>query len=266
MKRVITGICITALWLLLLFKGPFPIFWLTITTMAAVALAEYFSIALPRQDKHYRLILIVLGLLPLIGAYPGHALLVICGLIVALISLLTFSISRYSAISEPFDFISRAGFGFLYISLCSAHLIMMMDLLHGKSLLLLLTAITAASDTAAYYSGTLLGKHKLIPAISPGKTIEGFIGGLLGAVIAAMAVKYFFLPDFSWLWVVLTAIALGCIGVTGDLSESVIKRAFKVKDSGSILPGHGGMLDRIDSLLLTAPILYYIVIFSLLIN
>jgi phosphatidate cytidylyltransferase len=266
MKRVITGIIICALWLLLLFKGPFPIFWLAITVMSAVALAEYFSIALPARDKHYRLLLILLGLLPLIGAFPGHILLMICGLTVALISLMIFSISRYTALSHPFDFMSRAGFGFIYISLCSAHLILLMDLLHGKALLLLLTAITAASDTAAYYSGSLFGRHKLSPAISPGKTIEGFIGGVVGGVVAAMAIKYFFLPTFSFLWVGLTAVVLCCIGVAGDLSESVIKRAFEVKDSGSILPGHGGVLDRIDSLLLTAPILYYIVIFSILLT
>ncbi|HIJ78195.1 MAG: phosphatidate cytidylyltransferase [Desulfobulbaceae bacterium] len=266
MKRVITGICISGLWLLLLFTSPFPIFWLTITLVAAVALAEYFTIALPKQDKHYRLLLILLGLLPLIGAYPGHNLLMLCGLTIALLALLIFSISRYSALAQPFEFISRAGFGFFYISLCIAHLILLMDLLQGRFLLLLLTAITAGSDTAAYYSGRLFGKHKLSPAISPGKTIEGFIGGVVGSVMAAMVVKYFFLPDFSYLWVGLTAVALSCLGVVGDLSESVIKRTFAVKDSGSILPGHGGVLDRIDSLLLTAPALYYIVIFYIILN
>lgn len=257
MKRLITGIIAVSAWLLLLFLGPFPVFWLAITAVTAIGLSEYGSIALPGPDRHYRLVLILFGLLPMVGAYSGQPLLLLCGLTVALLATFVFALSRYSNLAAPFDFISRGGFGYLYISLGCAHLVLLMDLAQGRSWLLLLTAITAAADTAAFYTGKMLGKHKLCPAISPGKTVEGFLGGLIGSLIAAFTVRSFFLADFSLLWLAFIAIIMNCMGVAGDLSESVLKRAFGVKDSGTILPGHGGVLDRIDSLLLTAPLLYY---------
>jgi phosphatidate cytidylyltransferase len=137
-----------------------------------------------------------------------------------------------------------------------------MTLPQGRAWLLLLTAITVASDTAAFYTGSKFGKHKLCPAISPGKTWEGFAGGLAGSLGASLLVRHFFLPEQGLLWICFIVLLLGCLGAAGDLSESVIKRAFGVKDSGSLLPGHGGLLDRIDSLLLTAPVLYYLLYFG----
>ena len=136
-----------------------------------------------------------------------------------------------------------------------------MALPQGRSWLLLLTAVTAASDTAAFYTGTFFGRYKLCPAISPGKTWEGFAGGLAGSVAAALVVASFFLPGQNAFLVMAVALVLGCLGVVGDLAESLVKRAFNVKDSGTILPGHGGLLDRIDSLLLSAPVLYYLLSF-----
>lgn len=262
MKRLITGVLASTAWLLLLFMGPFPLFWLAITGLAGVALAEYLTIVLPDLDRQTQTPLILFGLLPLIGAYSGDAAILPGGLVLALIALLLYTLSRYAAFAHPYEIISRGGFGYLYIGLCSAHLILLMALPQGRAWLLLLTAITAASDTAAFYTGSKFGKHKLCPAISPKKTWEGFAGGLVGSLGAALLVRHFFLPGQGLPWICLIVLLLGCLGAAGDLSESVIKRAFGAKDSGSILPGHGGLLDRIDSLLLTAPVLYFLLYFQ----
>ena len=113
--------------------------------------------------------------------------------------------------------------------------------------------ITWANDTAAYFAGRFLGKHKLYPEVSPNKTWEGFAGGMVGSIGGLFIVKYGFFPSMS----VVDCFALGALGgvlgPTGDLCESMLKRAYGVKDSGSLFPGHGGMLDRIDALIFNAP-------------
>ncbi len=258
MKRLITGVMASAAWLLLLFLGPFPLFWLVITALAGVALSEYLTIVLPSLSKGARPPFILFGLLPLVGAYSGEATGLLCGLTLALVALLLYTLFRYASFAQPYDIISRGGFGYLYLGLCTAYLVLLMALPQGRAWLLLLTAITAASDTAAFYTGSKFGRHKVCPAISPGKTWEGFAGGLVGSLGAALLVRHFFLPEQGLVWICFIVLLLGCLGAAGDLSESVIKRAFGVKDSGSLLPGHGGLLDRIDSLLLTAPVLYYL--------
>ena len=262
MKRLITGVLASTAWLLLLFLGPFPLFWLTITGLAGVALTEYLTIVLPGLGKQARVPLILFGLLPLLGAYSGETAGLLGGLSLALVTLLLYTLLRYATFAQPYEVVSRGGFGYLYLCLCSAHLILLMALPQGRFWLLLLTAITAASDTAAFYFGSKFGRHKLCPAVSPGKTWEGFAGGLAGSLGAVLLVRYFFLPGQGLLWICFIGLLLGCLGAAGDLSESVIKRAFGVKDSGSLLPGHGGLLDRIDSLLLTAPVLYYLLYFG----
>ena len=117
--------------------------------------------------------------------------------------------------------------------------------------------VLMGSDTGAYFAGRAFGKHKLAPGISPGKTVEGLIGGLLaGAAFAALATAWFF-PELPYQVSVPLGIVMAGVGVLGDLAESAMKRGSDTKDAASILPGHGGLLDRLDSLLLNAPILYY---------
>jgi len=259
MKRLITGVLASAVWLLLLRWGPLPLFWLVITALAGVALAEYLAIVLPDLSRRARVPLIIFGLFPLAGAvYFGEPTGLLCGLSFALLAILLHTVTRYASLAQPYEVLSRAGFAYLYLSLCTAHLILLMALPQGRAWLLLLTAITVASDTAAFYTGSKFGKHKLCLAISPGKTWEGFAGGLAGSLGAALLVRHFFLPEQDLFWIGFIALLLGSLGAAGDLSESIIKRAFGAKDSGSLLPGHGGLLDRIDSLLLTAPLLYYL--------
>jgi phosphatidate cytidylyltransferase len=123
--------------------------------------------------------------------------------------------------------------------------------------LLLLLAIVMLSDTCAYFTGRGLGRHKLAPDISPGKTLEGALGGLAGGVLGALLVRRLASLEMPvWHACVLGLLVSG-LGAMGDLLESVLKRWAGVKDSGRIFPGHGGMLDRLDSLLFGAPVLYY---------
>jgi phosphatidate cytidylyltransferase len=114
-----------------------------------------------------------------------------------------------------------------------------------------------ASDTGAYFTGRAMGKHKLAPSISPGKTYEGLGGGLIASAVAAVIATFWFFPELPYQWSIPLAVVLAAVGVLGDLAESALKRAAGTKDAASILPGHGGFLDRLDSLLFGAPILYY---------
>ena len=113
------------------------------------------------------------------------------------------------------------------------------------------------SDAGAYFAGRAFGKHKLAPAISPGKTVEGLVGGLVAAGGFAALASVWFFRELPFQWSIPLAVILAAVGVLGDLAESAMKRGSKTKDAASILPGHGGLLDRLDSLLFGAPILYY---------
>ena len=125
----------------------------------------------------------------------------------------------------------------------------------GACWLFLVVATCWAQDTAAYAVGRAWGRHKLCPKISPGKTVEGGIGGLVAATVVAAALGGWF--GLSLPWGALLGAGLGVAGQLGDLSKSVMKRQAGVKDSGSLLPGHGGVLDRFDSLLFAAPVAFY---------
>ncbi|MEG6521683.1 phosphatidate cytidylyltransferase [Desulfotomaculum sp. 1211_IL3151] len=130
------------------------------------------------------------------------------------------------------------------------------ELENGFLWVLLLLMTTWASDTFAYFVGRALGRHKLAPLLSPKKTVEGALGGIIGSVIiACIFVNY--IPSVSVISMITLGIFIGITALLGDLVESALKRQAGVKDSGQIIPGHGGFLDRFDSLLLTAPLVYY---------
>ena len=117
--------------------------------------------------------------------------------------------------------------------------------------------VLMGSDAGAYFAGRAFGKHKLAPEISPGKTVEGLVGGLIAAAAFAALATFWFFPELPYVYSIPLGVVMAVVGVLGDLAESAMKRGSKTKDAASILPGHGGLLDRLDSLLLNAPILYY---------
>jgi phosphatidate cytidylyltransferase len=121
--------------------------------------------------------------------------------------------------------------------------------------------VLMGSDTGAYFSGRAFGKHKLAPKISPGKTWEGAVGGMLASLLMATLAHYWFFPELSLKAALPLAALLNVLGVVGDLTESALKRGANAKDAANILPGHGGFLDRLDSLLFNAPVLYYFALY-----
>jgi phosphatidate cytidylyltransferase len=150
-------------------------------------------------------------------------------------------------------------FGVFYVGWTLSTAVSTRSLISGEFLALFLAVVTWAGDTGAYYAGTLWGKHLLMPAISPKKTVEGLFGGIVLSVAAALLAQQWFASHLSLIDAMILGVLLAGAGLLGDLFESLIKRRTGVKDSGGILPGHGGMLDRIDSLLFTAPTFYYYV-------
>jgi len=131
-----------------------------------------------------------------------------------------------------------------------------MDFAEGSNLVFFLLAVVWLGDSGAYYVGKRFGRHKLSPRISPKKTIEGLAGGLIASILAAVVIHFTFFPAFPLHHAMIAGLILSIAGVIGDLVESMWKRSADVKDSGTLIPGHGGVLDRFDSILFTAPILY----------
>jgi len=150
-------------------------------------------------------------------------------------------------------------FGVLLVSGSLAHLILLRDLRPaGQAATFMLFAMIWAADTFAYFIGVRWGKHKLVAAISPKKSWEGLIAGLVGSAATAMIFRgLIFKSSMSWVEAILLGLVIGVLALISDLAESVIKRGANAKDSGQLLPGHGGLLDRFDSFLLTAPFYYY---------
>ncbi len=147
--------------------------------------------------------------------------------------------------------------GFLYVPLLLGHLVLMRELPHGIQWIFLLLLLVMSGDTGAYYVGRSLGRRKLYPLVSPNKSVEGALGGLGGSLLGALVAGGTFFPELTVADCFLTALVIGPLGQMGDLFESLLKRSFGVKDSGTIIPGHGGILDRLDSILFAAPALYY---------
>ena len=138
------------------------------------------------------------------------------------------------------------------------HLILLRNAASGMDLIFLLAGIIWCSDTGAYLVGRAFGKHKLGTPVSPRKTIEGTIGGLLIGTLASFAISAIFLQGtLSWLNAIFIGLLLSVLGQLGDLSASLMKRTAGVKDSGQVIPGHGGFIDRCDSLIFSTPVLYY---------
>ncbi len=176
--------------------------------------------------------------------------------------IIAYFLYRYKDLDDKFAFLCRLIFGLLYIGMLGAHLLLLRFLPDGSAWLIVATAITAGSDTAAYLVGKAIGKTKLCPNISPNKTVEGAVGGVLAGLIAGVGFAFLFLPAINWLFLMCVSILLSIVGIAGDLTESIIKRGTGTKDSGKCLAGHGGILDRVDSLLFVGPVLYYLLIFS----
>jgi len=157
--------------------------------------------------------------------------------------------------------ISVTCFGLFYVPYLFGYLLLLRGLETGRTWVFFLFLTVWAGDTGAYYIGTRYGKRKLFPKVSPKKTLEGSAGGLLCSLIAGGGMQLFFsLPLRGVMSMACLGAGLGLIGQIGDLAESILKRSSGIKDSGVLFPGHGGVLDRFDSILFAAPALYYLLL------
>jgi phosphatidate cytidylyltransferase len=159
------------------------------------------------------------------------------------------------------DRLGRLVLGIMWLSLLIA-LPLLRRQPDGLSWLTLALVIPWLGDTGAYFAGRAFGKTPLHRRVSPKKTVEGMVGGLVATVAGVFVMRAMALPDLSPVTCVLLGTTLGCAGVLGDLAESLLKRSFDVKDSGWIMPGHGGLLDRIDSVLFVGPLLYVYTVYG----
>jgi phosphatidate cytidylyltransferase len=195
----------------------------------------------------------------LLGAQLGGSAWMVGGFMLTLV--LAFLLYGIAETRQPATVtMSTTVFGTAWIALGIAHLLLLRDIPeHGRLAVFTLLLAVFADDTAAYLVGRLVGRHKLAPALSPGKTWEGFIAG----TAAAIAVAFFALYEQDFLTIpesIVLGAAIALAGAAGDLFESALKRDLQVKDSGQLLGGHGGMLDRTDSLLFASVAAYYVVL------
>lgn len=259
MKRVVTGLLLGFLLLFLLLYADAFWFFVLIVLTVGFALREYYKITVS-QDKGLAFTGTLLGVTIPVAMYVvgpngfgGY-------LIFAVFFIFAYCLFVHKELASITNRIGIGVLGIVYIAFPMSHLILLRDLEQGSLWIIFLFLIIIANDTFAYYGGRRFGRRKLSPAVSPNKTVEGAAWGLAGGIIIAIAFQQFFLIKGSIQEIVALSIFIGILGQLSDLFESLIKRGAGVKDSGSILPGHGGALDRIDSLIFPIPVLYYYLI------
>ena len=224
--------------------------------MTLLGLDEFYRMALPARRWEGRLAALA-GACALFSVFAADRIIPLLALTLLVLGFCLIALFRLKEIRQAATDAALVLMGFLYVPLLLSHLIMIRALPHGTSWLFLVMVIVMAGDSAAYYVGSSFGKTKLYPAVSPKKSVEGAVGGLAGSVVGALLSRIIFFPELSVLDCIATALLLGVLGQLGDLFESLIKRSCGVKDSGVIIPGHGGILDRMDSILFAAPAAFY---------
>jgi len=191
---------------------------------------------------------------------PANVLLVLFVLIAVTIATLIVITFRGAPFDKMISSVGSTLLGVLYIPLLGSHLIALRTgFTHQLSadLLSFFFLVLMGSDVGAYYTGRALGKRKLAPSISPGKTWEGAVGGVAAALAMAALAHFWFFRQLPLKYALPLAAVMAVLGIFGDLAESALKRGAGAKDAANILPGHGGILDRLDSLLFNAPLIYY---------
>lgn len=259
LTRVVTGLIMAAAVILLIFFLPPLPLKLVIAVIGALAIHECARMILPPHPSTSLAFPVIAGTIYLALLMFGGPYIpaFVIGTPLALIATFVFYLFRRHVNELVLSQITATFFTIVYTGLMLSFLGLIRDLPSGAAWLLLVLASTFGADTGAYITGRAIGKHKLAPHVSPGKTIEGLIGGIGLSIVAALVCRLLIPGDLTkadCLWV---GFAVGLIGPLGDLSESMLKRSVGVKDSGNLIPGHGGLLDRIDALLFTAPFVYY---------
>jgi phosphatidate cytidylyltransferase len=253
--RILAGVIGLALLLPSIIWGGIPAVLIIVSLALLICQEEYATMAFPEARNLGRLLL-PLGLAVFFSAVLAPATALIPVLSVSVMVALVVPMLRTEDVNLATQQAIRMVFGLIYVPILLAPLVWIRRESDGLWLVILLMAITWLGDTGAYFAGRFTGKTPLFPRVSPKKTREGLVGGILLAVVGALAIKATGTIDLPWWTVALLGLVLDIAGVLGDLAESLLKRAFGVKDSGWIMPGHGGLLDRVDSLLFSGPLLY----------
>jgi phosphatidate cytidylyltransferase len=267
MTRVLSGAVLVAIAVAVVWFAPPIVFWLVAELLLVLAFTEYAHLAaavglqIPLLPAGAATIVTSIGVASTrwIGEeLIGTGVLLDAALMSAFVALAAITLTTWRGDREALPRAAAAVFPMLYIGLPIGAMIALRTLAGREALFLLLLTIIV-SDTAQYYSGRAFGKRLLAPAISPKKTVEGAIGGFVFGALVLMIVGAWWAPSVpAWLRAAL-GVTVVALGIAGDLFESMLKRSANVKDSSGLIPGHGGVLDRIDALLFAAPV-YYIVL------
>jgi phosphatidate cytidylyltransferase len=242
-----------------LFLGPPALIVAIVAAALLVGLWEFYGLARARSLEPFRATgLLVAALLFVEVVYPEWLRGPVWPL--GALLLLTVTLLQRRELTETVPAAAVTLLGSVYLgalggAIAGLRTLAPMD--DGAWRVVMLLGVIMGADTAAFFVGNAWGRRRLAPTVSPGKTVEGAFGGLLGGAVGAVAVRMLGLPEVPLRDAVLLGIVVAALGIVGDLDESLLKRWAGVKDSGRLFPGHGGMLDRLDSLLFGAPVLYY---------
>lgn len=260
LQRFLTSIIAFPLLALLIMKGSPLVFAVLIAVVSLVTLWEYYRIVFHTDPRAVfspiSLMGALFGLMLIIAAYQGSFQWIGFCLIINLILAAMLSMPLYKKDPRVLSVVEKQVQGIVYIPLSLSFFVLLRNDPYGVAWIFFILFIVFAGDVGAFYAGRFFGRHKLSPAISPGKTIEGSIGGMGLCLLVGYGFMRLFLPHLNSPMIFLLFIVMNIAAQAGDLFESELKRAGHIKDSGNILPGHGGMLDRIDALLFAAPVAY----------
>ena len=258
MKRELTALVLSPITVYIIGWSNNYVFDAVIGLIAALALYEFLILG---QRKGYALpiVLCILLMLFIVLAFVLEPISVEMGVFLTLLVIPAWYVLSRRALEDALPSSAIAVMATLYVGMLGGSLIRLRNdfgLKIGPKLVFFLLLVVWLGDAGAYYIGKKFGRHKLSPLISPKKTIEGGIGGIVTAILTAVVIHFTFFQEFPLVLAIVGGVILSVAGVIGDLAESMWKRSAAVKDSGTLIPGHGGFLDRFDSVFFTAPILY----------
>lgn len=256
-KRLIVAVIVLpSLFAYIYFLPPFPYFLALLLGVSMLAMREFYVMYKVSQ-RLYLPAVVIGGILFYISCrHPAYFLY---GIFLSFFLLLLLRLIAVRTPSGSMSELGPLGVGFFYIpGFLSVQWFLRTEVFGMEYIFLLYSSVWVA-DSAAYYIGTYIGKNKLYPAVSPNKTFEGAFGSIIGGVLGAFIIKIIFnIPNLTIMDVIVIGAILGIATVIGDLIESMFKRDAGVKDSSSLIPGHGGVLDKLDGLLIAGPVLYFI--------